>query len=150
MADGFRAVFDDLHQAANEIGDWVQGVAGLPWQGPSGDYGHAGVRAGWTQFIGDARAEVAQLAAKAGEHRDGLRAAAGRYLESDDESGFVVADLGTVLDSSGGFTGGISDVVGRATGEAGGRPGFVNPGVTARPDPDGGIASRLDPEGPLY
>ncbi|WP_052372751.1 hypothetical protein [Amycolatopsis taiwanensis] len=153
MTDGFRAVFDDLHRTANQIGEAVQAVAELPWQGPSGDFGHRGVQVGWTQFLEDASAEIEKLLEKAGEHSDGLRAAAGLYQESDDEGGFVLGNIGDLLDPGdgtvgGGFTGGIKDVVDKATGNSAGIAGFMSPQRAAQLFPDGGIASRLDPDFP--
>lgn len=153
MADGFRAVFEDLHRAAGKIEDAVQAAAGLPWQGPGGDYGHRGVQAGWTQFIEDAKAEIETLCDKAVEHSDGLRTAAQDYQDADDETGFTLGDIGDLLAPDdgtvgGGFTGGIKDVVGRVTGRpasAGDAPGFMSPERSAELFPDEEIADRLDP-----
>lgn len=171
MTSGFRAVFDDLHRTANQIGDGVAAVAGLSWQGPSGDYGHPGVQAGWAQFLEDANAKIEKMLEKAGEHSDGLREAAGLYQESDEDSGFVLGNIGDLLDGGdgtvgGGFTGGITDVVNRASENSNETAGIMSPRRSAELFPGNGIASRLDPglsdaaelgrepragrEGPLY
>ncbi|MFI7117013.1 hypothetical protein [Amycolatopsis sp. NPDC049868] len=127
MTYGFGAVFDDLHQTANRITDVVMVVDGLPWNGPSGDYGNSGVQAGWARFIENAKAHVDGLRGKANEHGDLVRTAAGRYQVSDQESEQALSRLGGLLD---GFAGGPAGAaIGPAIGGAAGS----------------GIAARLNP-----
>lgn len=110
MSGGFSTVPDELRQTAGSIGDAVGAVAGMVWQGPSGDYGHPGVQAGWAGFIEEMKAQVAALRDKANEHADGLRTAADQYQDSDTENGQA---LGGVFDSvipGGGWAGGVTGV----------------------------------------
>jgi hypothetical protein len=116
MSGGFSTVPDELRQTAGTIGDALGAVAGMVWQGPSGDYGHPGVQAGWGQFIEEMKAQVAALRDRANEHADGLRTAAEQYQDSDAESGHV---LGGVFDSGipgGGWAGGVAGVGHRLSG----------------------------------
>lgn len=168
MTSGFGAVPDELRQTAGRIVDAVAGVAGMAWRGPSGDYGHPGVQAGWAQFIEEINAAVAKLRDKAHEHGDHLTAAAVKYLESEQAAAGELGGLGELVDSlgsaggiaGGGFTGGISDVLsGRGDDGAAAGTGFINPEVAARLNPnsatDGVPTARTgesggQEEGPLY
>ncbi|WP_019819682.1 hypothetical protein [Saccharomonospora saliphila] len=122
---GFGSVPDELRETARQISDTVGGAADLLWQGPSGDYGHPAVQAGWATFVERVRGAVEQLRAEAEEHGAGLTEAARRYLESEDESRGIVerfehglgADGGPV---AGGITGGIRNVLGGASTGVGG------------------------------
>ena len=134
MTVGFGAVFDDLHQTASRITDVVTAVDGLPWNGPSGDYGNSGVQAGWAQFIENAKAHINGLRGKANDHGDLVRTAAGRYQVSDEESEQALARIGGSLE---GFAGGSA---GGAIGSAGAAIGPGIGGVAGS-----GIAARLNP-----
>ncbi len=61
MPNGFGAVPEELRFTAVKIGDVIDKVAGAAWPGPSGDYGHAGVQAGWAGFIEEMRGHVESL-----------------------------------------------------------------------------------------
>ncbi|WP_410578380.1 hypothetical protein [Amycolatopsis sp. lyj-108] len=126
MTYGFGAVFDDLHQTASRISDVVTVVDGLPWNGPSGDYGNSGVQEGWARFIENAKVYVDGLRGKATEHGDLVRTAAGRYQVSDQESEQALSRLGGLLD---GFAGDPAAAIGPGIGGVAG----------------GGIAARLNP-----
>lgn len=130
MTGGFGAVFDDLHQTASRITDVVTVVEGLPWNGPSGDYGNSGVQEGWARFVENAKAQIDGLWGKANEHGDLVRTAAGRYLASDQESEGALARIGGLLDGS----------AGGAIGSAGAAIGPEIGGVLG-----GSIAAKLNP-----
>lgn len=166
MTSGFGAVPDELRQTAGRIVDAVAGVAGMAWRGPSGDYGHPGVQAGWAQFIEEIKAAVTKLQDKAHEHGDHLTAAAVKYLESEQAAASQLGGLGELVDSlgtaggvaAGGFSGGISTVLNGDDGAAAGT-GFISPQVAARLNPssatDGVPAARTgesggQEEGPLF
>ncbi|WP_326569295.1 hypothetical protein VSH64_47465 [Amycolatopsis rhabdoformis] len=103
MTGGFDAVTEDLERAADTIGDVVGSAAGLLWQGPSGDYGHAGVQAGWGSFVDDLKSVVDGLAGKAQGHGEDLRTAAVRYAAADGAAGdSIVAVASKALDALGG------------------------------------------------
>ncbi|WP_043843706.1 hypothetical protein [Amycolatopsis taiwanensis] len=99
MTAGFGAVPDELRETAGRIADVAGGAIGMAWNGPSGDYGHAGVQAGWAQFVEDIKAQVEQLLEKANGHGDDLKAAAVKYLESEQSAGSVLSGLGEMVDS---------------------------------------------------
>ncbi|MBK1783280.1 hypothetical protein [Prauserella cavernicola] len=113
---GFGSVPDELNQVANSISDTAGRVAGLVWRGPSGDYGHADVQSCWGGFIEDARTRLESLRATAEEHGGGLVEAARRYLESEQDTGGVVASLHELVEGeapvAGRRTHGIADVLG--------------------------------------
>ena len=132
MTSGFGTVPDELRQAAGQIGGAIRGVADLIWQGPSGDYGHAGVQHSWGQFIDDMKKAVGNLHDEADDHGLNLKGAASAYEEMDSGVGQVVGGIGELIDSAGG------------AGSAGG--GFVDPAVIQRAM-GGSISSRLEPEG---
>lgn len=164
MTAGFGAVPDELRETAGRIVDVVGGAAGMAWQGPSGDYGHAGVQAGWAQFVEDVKGQVENLLEKAHGHGDDLKSAAVQYLESEQSAGSALSGLGELVDSLGSSTGGavggvISGVL--SGGDAAGTDapgGFINPSVSARLFPGasegtqtGGIGGTgTGAEGPLY
>ncbi|MGW4484224.1 hypothetical protein ACWEOE_10340 [Amycolatopsis sp. NPDC004368] len=103
MTGGFDAVTEELERAADTIGDVVGGAAGLLWQGPSGDYGHPGVQAGWGSFIADLESVVEGLTGKAHGHGEDLRTAAVRYAGADDSaSDAIVKTAAEAFGSSGG------------------------------------------------
>ncbi|NKQ56464.1 hypothetical protein HFP15_26660 [Amycolatopsis sp. K13G38] len=135
MTSGFGTVPDELRQAAGQIGGVIREAADLVWQGPSGDYGHAGVQQGWGQFIDDMKKSVQNLHDKADDHGIDLKGAASAYEEQDSGVGRLVGGIGELVDSAG-------------------SSGFVNPAVTkGLGGAVGSIASRLDgdgPEGALY
>ncbi|MFD2469633.1 hypothetical protein [Amycolatopsis silviterrae] len=128
MSGGFGAVPEELFRTANSIGDVIGGAAGLLWQGPSGDYGHPGVQAGWAGFIEEVRAEVARLTENADGHGDDLRTAAGKYSQSD------AAATGAI----GKFGAGLGDLFGEAAG------GGVTPFAGVEGQAEAKIGSRLD------
>lgn len=105
MTGGFGTVPDELHQAAGKIGDVISNVAGMVWEGPSGDYGHPGVQTGWAQFVDEMKTQVQGLHDKANEHGKGLRSAAALYQDSDGDVGKAVGKLGGLFDDGGGLTG---------------------------------------------
>ncbi|GDY30633.1 hypothetical protein [Gandjariella thermophila] len=148
MSDGFDAVADELRRAAGSIADAVGGVAGMVWQGPSGDYGHRGVQAGWARFVEDLKAQIQKLHDRAHQHGDNLIAAAAGYLESDAEADAALDRVAGLLDSAGSAAG-----VATGGGGAGAPGGFVNPDIARRLNP--GMADSTAPagngnEGPLY
>ncbi|HVW42252.1 MAG TPA: hypothetical protein VHC18_12960 [Amycolatopsis sp.] len=135
MTSGFGTVPDDLRQAAGDIGGAIRGVADLVWQGPSGDYGHAAVQHGWSDFIDDMKKAVHNLHDKADEHGVNLKGAAGAYEEQDAGVGQVIGGIGELIDSAGGSGSG-----------SGGGSGFLDPAIVKRAM-GGSISSRLEPEG---
>ncbi|GAB3563957.1 hypothetical protein GCM10027445_07000 [Amycolatopsis endophytica] len=160
---GFGAVPDELRRTASAIGDVVSGVAGVAFHGPSGDYGHAGVQAGWTEFLGEMEARLKKLRAKAEEHGENLRVAAGVYQESDGEAGRSLGSIGELIGEAGdpiggtvggGFAGGRAGTARHDGGFAGvqatgGAPvesaGFMSPERSRELFPES-IADRLDPD----
>ncbi|OXM65744.1 MULTISPECIES: type VII secretion target [Amycolatopsis] len=125
---GFGAAPDELRQTAGTIGDVVSGVAGVAFRAPAGDYGHAGVQAGWTEFLREMEAQVEKLRAKAEEHGESLRVAAGVYRESDGDAGRSLTGIGELIGETGDPLGGV----------VGG--GFAGARGT------GSISSRIDPD----
>jgi len=146
MTGGFDGFPDDLRQTAGKIGSVIGGVADLVWQGPSGDYGHAGVHRGWAIFIEDMKTAVQALHDKVNEHGESLKTAASVYEGSDAEVGAKLGGLGEAVHSVGGMVGGgfAGPILGRGA-DIGGM-GFVNPEVARRLFPEGSIGSRLNPE----
>ncbi|MFD2421290.1 hypothetical protein [Amycolatopsis pigmentata] len=135
MTSGFGAVPDDLRQSAGKIGEVIGGVAGLVWQGPSGDYGHAAVQSGWARFIEGMKGTVQGLHDKAGEHGESLRTAASAYEGSEAEAGTKIGDFGeAVAAADDGMVGG--GFGGPVRGGMAGGSGFLDPAI---------IQSRLDP-----
>jgi hypothetical protein len=139
MTGGFGAVPDDLRQTAGKIGEVIGAVTGLVWEGPSGDYGHAGVQSGWAAFIEGMKSTVQGLHDKAGEHGESLRTAASAYEGSDAGVGTKMGEFGEAIGAAagtgmvgGGFAGPIQDKIGAAGGA-----GFLDPAI---------IQSRLDPD----
>lgn len=106
MTVGFGAVPDELRETASRIVGVVGGARGMAWQCPSGDYGHAGVQAGWAQFVEDIKGQVENLLEKAYGHGDNLSSAAVQYLESEQSAGSALSGLGELVDSLGPATGG--------------------------------------------
>jgi hypothetical protein len=160
MGDGFGAVSDELRQAAGAIGNVVGGVARMAWQGPSGDYGHPGVQAGWAQFVEDIKKQIKSLHDKAHEHGDNLLATAALYLESDADAGAALGKAGGLLEATGiaggGAVGGIAGMLGGTAagvgdggggdgGGDGGPAGFINPEIARRLNP--GLAGSAEPAG---
>lgn len=90
---GFSATPEELQQAAKAISDTVGHVSGIPWEGPSGDYGHPGVQQGWGQFVDDARNQVKSLANAAQGHGDNLQQAASDYLKLDQHAADLLGNL---------------------------------------------------------
>lgn len=90
---GFGSVPDELQRTAGRIAETVDHVADVVWRGPGGDYGHGGVQAAWSRFMQDVEDQVRSLREKAGEHGDGLRDAARRYLEQEQEGLDVFSGL---------------------------------------------------------
>jgi hypothetical protein len=86
MTGGFGTAPDELFRTANAISDAVSSASGMLWQGPSGDYGHRGVQAGWRQFIEDMKAELDKLCDTAKGHGESLKSAAIQYVESDTQA----------------------------------------------------------------
>ncbi|MGW4586247.1 hypothetical protein [Amycolatopsis thermoflava] len=160
---GFGAVPDELRQTASTIGDVVSGVAGVAFRAPAGDYGHAGVQAGWTDFLREMEAQLKKLRAKAEEHGESLRVAAGVYLESDDDAGRSLAGIGELIGETGDPLGGVvgggfagARVTGSAPASVAGlqgaasgpveQAGIMSPERARELFPDGGsISSRLNP-----
>jgi hypothetical protein len=112
MTGGFGAVPEELYRTANQIGDVIGGAAGLLWQGPSGDYGHPGVQAGWGSFLENVKAEVEKLAKKAEGHGEDLRTAAVKYANSDTGAVDVLGKFGAGLSESPNGPGGLGAVLG--------------------------------------
>jgi hypothetical protein len=117
MAGGFGAVPDELFKAASAITDAVGNTAGMVWRGATGDYGHAGVQEGWSQFIDDIGSEVKKLTQRADSHGENLRTTAVRYVDTDDSAGNMLGKIGTGPASNpnyapgavgGGFTGNLT------------------------------------------
>ncbi|MET9259991.1 hypothetical protein [Amycolatopsis sp. NPDC004079] len=148
MSGGFGAVPEELFRTANTIGDLVGGSSGMPWQGPSGDYGHPQLQAGWAGFLESIEAEVARLAEQSQGHGDNLRTAAGKYLQSDDSATGAVGTFGTGLgdlfgDGSGGRAGsGIDPLPGTGIGG----PGEAKIGSKLDGVPGGGWTGGLTPD----
>ncbi|AIJ21678.1 hypothetical protein [Amycolatopsis methanolica] len=104
-------------------------------------------------------AQLKKLRAKAEEHGESLRVAAGVYLESDDDAGRSLAGMGETGDPLGGMVGGGfagARVTGSATASAAGlqgaasgpveQAGIMSPERARELFPDGGsISSRLNP-----
>jgi hypothetical protein len=135
MSGGFGAIPDELRQTAGRIVDAIGGAEGMPWRGPSGDYGHAGVQAGWAQFIDDIKAEVKKLQEQGHTHGDDLKAAAVKYLESDETAGGQLGGLGELIDAlpaAGGAAGG--GIAGALAGHGDG--GGVGSAMAARLAPE--------------
>lgn len=146
---GFGAIPEELRQAAGKIDDVIGGVVQLPWQGPTGDYGHSGVQRGWADFVENAKREVESLRDKAVEHGESLRAAAVKYLENEAETDATLTGLGGLIDGGGldpsvipggGITGGMG--LGQVHS---GRPigGGLDPTVIPGGGITGGIADAL-------
>jgi hypothetical protein len=116
MTGGFGAAPDELFQTANAISDAVGSASGMLWQGPSGDYGHSGVQAGWGQFVEDMKAEIDKLRDKAKGHGESLKSAAIKYVESDTQASKAFSKLierGELHGVPGsGSTGGIGRILG--------------------------------------
>ncbi|ACU36579.1 hypothetical protein [Actinosynnema mirum] len=123
---GYRSVPDELRGTAKSIGGAVDGVVGPHWRPPSGDYGHAGVQAGWADFIERAVLRVKELRERAEEHGRRLETTAGAYVEQEHQ----VSTRMRAVDGHGGIAGGAvgSGVTGGISG------GAVGSGVT------GGVA----------
>jgi hypothetical protein len=156
MTGGYGAVPNELYQAANKIGDVVGAAAGLQWQGPSGDYGHAGVQAGWSTFLSDLETHVKELRDKADHHGESLKTAAGSYTEAENTADHSLGKLGDLFDDSsggglrgvpgGGFTGGITGILGG--GEAADTGGMLyepTNGAGLHDVPGGGFTGNLTP-----
>ncbi|ATE54165.1 hypothetical protein [Actinosynnema pretiosum] len=140
---GYRSVPDELRGTARSIGGAVDGVVGPHWRPPSGDYGHAGVQAGWADFIERAVLRVEELRERAEEHGRELEATAGAYVEQEhrvsarmravDGQGPVGGIAGGAVSPGGAVrssvTGGISGGAGVAGGVAGGAGGDVAGGA---------------------
>ncbi|AXX30031.1 hypothetical protein KCV87_06820 [Actinosynnema pretiosum subsp. pretiosum] len=162
---GYRSVPDELRGTAKSIGGAVDGVVGPHWRPPSGDYGHAGVQAGWADFIERAVLRVKELRERAEEHGRRLETTAGAYVEQehqvstrmravDGHGGIAVGAVGGIAVGSG-VTGGISGgavgsgvtggVAGGAVGDvAGATTGAVGSGaVGASTAAEGRIGRRL-------
>lgn len=101
MPDGFGIVPDELRYAAGKIGDVIGKVAGAVWQGPSGDYGHPGVQAGWTGFIDEMRRHVETLRDKADGHGQGLISTATSYSDTESDVGAIIGEVGSMLQPAG-------------------------------------------------
>lgn len=125
MTGGFGAILDELHQTASRIADVVTGVDGLPWEGPSGDYGNPGVQTGWAQFIENAKTQINGLWEQANGHGDLLRTAAGQYQASDDETSQTLSGIGSLLEGAG--PAGVAGAIGGAAGS--GIAATLNPDV---------------------
>ena len=127
MADGFGAVPDELRQMADRIDRAVAGAVDLAWAGPSGDFGHPGVQAGWSRFLDDVKELVDRLRVTASEHGEGLRTAADRYRDMDIQSGNALGGLGESSGiPGGGWAGGVAGV-GENPPAEGGPSGFIDP-----------------------
>ncbi|WP_298177049.1 hypothetical protein [Saccharomonospora sp.] len=129
---GFDAVPEELQETAGRIGEVVSGVANMVWRRPSGDYGHPGVQAGWDQFVEQLKAHVEALRDTVEEFGGKLNEAAGKYRETEAESGGTLKAFGDLVESHGGAIGG-----GIAGGAAGGVAGEspVVPSVPRRERP---------------
>jgi hypothetical protein len=102
MPNGFGAVPEELRFTAVKIGDVIDKVAGAVWQGPSGDYGHAGVQAGWAGFIEEMRGHVESLRDNADGHGRGLVAAAESYVDGEAGATGLIGEAAALLESLGG------------------------------------------------
>ncbi|MEV8612698.1 hypothetical protein AB0383_33040 [Amycolatopsis sp. NPDC051373] len=145
MTGGFDAVTEELERAADTIGDVVGGAAGLLWQGPSGDYGHPGVQAGWGSFIADIESVVEGLTGKAHGHGEDLRTAAVRYAGADGTASDAIVK--TAAKAFGGsFGGGIFGPLGEVLHRSlDGKPVDGNPGDGEKLGPawTGGATGRI-------
>ncbi|ACU97121.1 hypothetical protein [Saccharomonospora viridis] len=118
---GFDAVPDELQETASKIGETVSGVANMVWRGPSGNYGHPGVQAGWEQFIEQLKAHIEALRDKAEEFGGKLNEAASKYRETEAESSGTLKTFGDVVESYGGAIGRIAGGLAGGAGGAAGR-----------------------------
>jgi hypothetical protein len=132
MPDGFGTVPEELRSTASKIGDVIGKVAGAVWQGPSGDYGHAGVQAGWSVFIDEMKQHVVSLREKADNHGQLLVTAATSYLDREHDVDANLGKAGTLLESA-------EVPVGTVGSEAGDElpTGFFHPSISQRLNPGG-------------
>ncbi|MET0236674.1 MAG: hypothetical protein ABW224_18640 [Kibdelosporangium sp.] len=140
MPDGFGTVPDELRQTATKIADVIGEVAATVWQGPSADYGHAGVQSGYQLFIDDMKGYVTGLRDKADGHGQNLVTAAMSYLDGEAGVGSVLAKAGAPLESAG-------DSAAPATGFTGGATGFLHSSIAQRLNPGAGGPAAGDPGG---
>lgn len=136
MSTGFGAVPEESRQIANAITDAVGAAEGLSWDGPGGDYGHAGVRQGWSGFLADMRDRVSKLQTTADTQAENLKQAANSYVEADDSGGSSLSGIGDAVGETGMVGGGWT----------GGRTGFMSPKRSAELFPRRDIGSALDPD----
>ncbi|MBB4685343.1 hypothetical protein [Amycolatopsis jiangsuensis] len=141
MTGGFGTVPEELADAANSIGDAVGRVGEMPWPGPSGDYGHAGVQQGWQTYLEDAESVVDRLIEKAREHGDALRRAASWYTLGDEQAGDEIGTFGARALDALGLDGGAKIGAGLSGVPGGGFTGGLTPSQLderlGRPAPGG-------------
>lgn len=147
---GFDAVPEELQETAGRIGEVVSGVANMVWRRPSGDYGHPGVQAGWDQFVEQLKAHVEALQDTVEEFGGKLNEAAGKYRETEAESGGTLKAFGDLVESHGGAIGGDRRRSRRRSrrGIAGGALGAAS-GAAAGSAAGESIGSVLEGEGPV-
>lgn len=97
---GFGAVPDELRQTAGRIAETVERAAEVAWQGPGGNYGHGDIQSAWGRFMDDVDRQLRSLRERAGEHGSGLRDAADRYLEQEQEGLGVFSELQEAVERS--------------------------------------------------
>ncbi|MCR3718910.1 MULTISPECIES: hypothetical protein [Prauserella salsuginis group] len=90
---GFGAVPDELRLTAGRIAETVERAADVAWHGPGGDYGHSDIQSAWAGFMADVEQQLRSLRERADEHGSGLRDAADRYLEQEQEGLSVFSGL---------------------------------------------------------
>lgn len=149
--NGFGAVPEELRSTGGKIGELVGTLTGVPWQRPSGEYGHEGVQAGFGAFIEDMKSHVDGLRKTADGHGVGLGDAAKDYDNAEAEGSGALGKAGKLLDGLvagplGGSGGGVFNdshiggpgLMGASSGIGAQRdPGFVRPDVASRLNPDG-------------
>jgi hypothetical protein len=141
MAGGFEAAPGELRGSAQSIATALCDAAGITWQRPSGDYGHAGVQSAFAAFVEDAERRVGELGATADGLGRGLGESARAY-EASDANGVrtlmkAVEDIG-VPPSTGARVGGPHMMSPEDTPDVADNPGFSlseTPPSDASPDP---------------
>jgi hypothetical protein len=136
MPNGFGTVPEELRHTAAKIGDVIGNVAAAVWQGPSADYGHAGVQCGYQLFIEEMKSHVESLRDKADGHGRNLATAATSYVDTEADAGAVITQAGQPLEAAG-------------TGFSGGATGFLHSSIAQRLNPaDSAGQSAGDQAGP--
>jgi hypothetical protein len=93
-AVGFGTVPEELRRSAAAIAEALGEAPSVGWSGPSGEYGHAGVRAAFAGFVEDAERRARELAGIADRLRRGVEGSALAYEESDAAAAHTVLAAG--------------------------------------------------------